>query len=504
MNNLYDLCVCGSGPSAFFLVKTFLEKNPRSRVIVVEAGLGQIDRSTSLSTRPSLNQSFKLSPTINIGKGGTSQLWHNVLAPLDDEDFHEKSWVQNSGWPIKKSDLDPFYSQVCDYFGFKFNVFDEPEEFIDFDREFKKILVDSDIFDYKIFVHPKRYLRSDEEFKSLVNNYEGLDFHDGIVALSLEGEGPKKNINIFNRKSNEKGLIQAKKIVLCCGALNNPEILLNSRGIQEKLPLVGKFLMDHPMGNFYQYKYSEKKKAKIFSGVALNKATNMKIALKLNRDLRKERKLANSVFYLRPSFSEGVNNKSEELKNKLLTVRAKLKKFVFPLNETLELLMDFNTVRQIIQYKTGFLSSHKLTDIMFVTEQRPSEKSSVELNGSINKFGNQSTSVRWIINNEDLREVSDIVDVLDRKLMLVNGALPTSGYSKLNWKNRLASAAHHLGTVRMSADTKTGCVDSNLKLHGIDNVFVCDGSVFPTSGNANPTMTCMALAARLGNYLSDV
>jgi choline dehydrogenase-like flavoprotein len=503
MSEDFDLCVCGSGPSAFFLVKQFLRTNPHSQVLVIEAGLGQIDYSTSLSSRPSVAQSFKVTPSINIGEGGTSQLWHNVLAPLDDEDFHEKSWIPNSGWPINKTDLDPFYSQICDYFGFSFDVFDNPEKFLDFDKEFGRILVDPDIFDHKIFVHPKRYLRTDVGFKDLADIYKGLNFKNGIVALSLEGKGTIRNLNVFNRRTNEKSVIRAKKTVLCCGALNNPEILLNSDGIQNSLPVVGKFLMDHPMGNIYQYRYSEKKKAKIYSAIGLNKTTNVKVALKLKKELREERKLANSVFFLRPSFSEGANNKSEELKNKLLTVRAKLKRYVFPFSETVALLGDLNIVRQIIQYKTGFLSSHKLTDIMFVTEQRPSESSSVKLTESINEYGNRRTSVKWEIDDEDLREVTGIIDLLDHKLMGVNDALPTLDATQLNWKDRLSSAAHHLGTVRMSADSTTGCVNHDLRIHGIDNVYVCDGSVFPTSGNANPTMTCMALAARLGDHLSN-
>jgi choline dehydrogenase-like flavoprotein len=502
MSDDFDLCVCGSGPSALFLVKQFLEKNPQRKVLVIEAGFTQIDYSTSLSCRHSMEQPFKLTPSINIGIGGTSQLWHNVLAPLDDEDFQVKSWIPNSGWPISKSDLNPFYSQICDYFGFSFEVFDNPEKFLDFDKEFRRILVDQDVFDYKIFVHPKRYLRSDVGFKDLTDVFKGLNFKHGTVALSLEGEGPNKNLNVFNRKTAKKEVIHAKKIVLCCGALNNPEILLNSDGIQDNLPLVGKFLMDHPMGNIYQYKYSEKKKAKIFSGIGLNKTTNMKVALKLKKELREERKLANSVFFLRPAFSEGANNKSEELKNKLLTVRAKLKRLVFPFSETVALLGDLNIVRQIIQYKTGFLSAHKLTDVMFVTEQRPSEYSSVELTESLNEFGNWRTTVKWRIDDEDLREVTSIIDVLDDKLMGVNDAFSTLDSTHLNWKDRLASAAHHLGTVRMSDDSTAGCVDRNLKIHGIANVYVCDGSVFPTSGNANPTMTCMALAARLGDHLS--
>ena len=118
MPKCYDLCVVGTGPSSFFLVKKFLLLNPKSKVLVLEAGLKKFDNLSSLSGRNSIGVDFKLSPTINIGFGGTSQLWHNVLAPLDEEDFQGHSWIPNSGWPITFKDLEPHYEEVAKFFGF--------------------------------------------------------------------------------------------------------------------------------------------------------------------------------------------------------------------------------------------------------------------------------------------------------------------------------------------------------------------------------------------------
>ena len=62
---------------------------------------------------------------------------------------------------------------------------------------------------------------------------------------------------------------------------------------------------------------------------------------------------------------------------------------------------------------------------------------------------------------------------------------------------------HHLGTTRMSASDKEkeGVVDQNLKVHGVENLYVAGSSVFPTAGVANPTMTIVALSIRLGEHL---
>jgi choline dehydrogenase-like flavoprotein len=62
-------------------------------------------------------------------------------------------------------------------------------------------------------------------------------------------------------------------------------------------------------------------------------------------------------------------------------------------------------------------------------------------------------------------------------------------------------ASHHLGTCRMSDDPDTGVVDRNCRVHGIDNLFVVGGSVFPTAGALQPTLTIAALSLRLADHL---
>ena len=64
---------------------------------------------------------------------------------------------------------------------------------------------------------------------------------------------------------------------------------------------------------------------------------------------------------------------------------------------------------------------------------------------------------------------------------------------------------HHIGTTRMSASTAPteGVVDENLKIHGIDNMYVAGASVFCTTEVSNPTMTIIALSIRLGEYLKS-
>ena len=63
---------------------------------------------------------------------------------------------------------------------------------------------------------------------------------------------------------------------------------------------------------------------------------------------------------------------------------------------------------------------------------------------------------------------------------------------------------HHIGATRMHTDPKQGVVDANCRVHGVSNLFIAGSSVFPTGGYANPTLTIIALAIRLGDRIREV
>jgi choline dehydrogenase-like flavoprotein len=67
----------------------------------------------------------------------------------------------------------------------------------------------------------------------------------------------------------------------------------------------------------------------------------------------------------------------------------------------------------------------------------------------------------------------------------------------------LAGVAHQNGTIRFGHDPKTSALDVSCKAHDLDNLYVVDGSFFPSSAAVNPALTIMANALRVGDHILE-
>jgi choline dehydrogenase-like flavoprotein len=64
--------------------------------------------------------------------------------------------------------------------------------------------------------------------------------------------------------------------------------------------------------------------------------------------------------------------------------------------------------------------------------------------------------------------------------------------------------SHILGTCRMGSDPETSVVDANGRSWDVRNLWICDGSLFPTAGGVNPSLTIQALACRIGDRIRSL
>ena len=65
----------------------------------------------------------------------------------------------------------------------------------------------------------------------------------------------------------------------------------------------------------------------------------------------------------------------------------------------------------------------------------------------------------------------------------------------------LSGGQHQAGTCRMGDDPKTSVADRHCRVHGIENLYLGDGSVHVTNGGFNPFLTIMALAYRTADFI---
>jgi choline dehydrogenase-like flavoprotein len=98
-----------------------------------------------------------------------------------------------------------------------------------------------------------------------------------------------------------------------------------------------------------------------------------------------------------------------------------------------------------------------------------------------------------------MRELLQAAGAREVYLPLPEGIPP----ERVRAKDLRLMAFHPLGTARADVDPARGVVDSNLQLHGVEGLYVADGSVVPSALGVNPQITIMALATRLAYHLLE-
>ena len=75
---------------------------------------------------------------------------------------------------------------------------------------------------------------------------------------------------------------------------------------------------------------------------------------------------------------------------------------------------------------------------------------------------------------------------------------------KIRPKHVSMTANHTFCSCRMSSDPRRGVVDSEGKLHGIDGLWLCDASIFPSPSAVNPQATIMALSDMISRRVGEL
>jgi choline dehydrogenase-like flavoprotein len=124
-------------------------------------------------------------------------------------------------------------------------------------------------------------------------------------------------------------------------------------------------------------------------------------------------------------------------------------------------------------------------------ELLPHAENRVQLAEERDRFGIPVAKATFNLHDNDTK----LIEFGKQKTMEIMSA---AGASEVVQEARYA---HLVGAARMGSDPETSVVDGFGRTHDIANVFVCDGSILPTQGSANPGLTIMALAARIADHL---
>ncbi len=117
----------------------------------------------------------------------------------------------------------------------------------------------------------------------------------------------------------------------------------------------------------------------------------------------------------------------------------------------------------------------------------------VELATEKDHFGIPVAKVTFSLHDNDKR----LIEFGKNKVMEVMSA---AGAKEVVQEARYA---HLVGAARMGNDPASSVVDRYGRSHDIDNLFICDGSIMPTQGSANPGLTIQSMAARAADYIIE-
>ncbi len=494
-------CVVGTGMGGAMIAQTLARRG--QDVLVIEAGDIKDDRTASPIACETIGQDFGLPRSRCISLGGSSNLWHGICAALDDIDFRPRSWIPGSGWPIRRADLDRYYVAAGKDIGIEgADALIGPQLPPVYTPRLGDVGFNAADATPKLFLindPPKRWkqglveLARSERLKCIVN----------ATALELKPKDGSDSIqDLVIGTDGRTHTVKSEFFIICAGALETPRLLLNSRkrspnGVGNAHDLVGRNLLDHPMGHFSKLRFNVKTKAPLFAGWHTHNGTRAMVGLRLTDEQQENLAVANNMVWLRPSATAG------RIEDKLLLSFLSVKKISdLTARQAWALLTDRDIRNRALASCLGLPLTYHYADLVFVTEQLPNPDSRVTLSRvRRDRFGYPVPEIDWRILDADLHS-------FDRysRVMLVN-CLKSPNHTLWRddplseWTRTMVSSAHHLGTAKMGSGPRQGVVDSNLQVFGMRNLFIADASVFPTAGSANPSLTIMALALRLADHL---
>lgn len=133
--------------------------------------------------------------------------------------------------------------------------------------------------------------------------------------------------------------------------------------------------------------------------------------------------------------------------------------------------------------------------LKMVGETLPYERNRVTLVDEVDRFGLRIPRVTYSFGDNERAMIRHALSFMDDSL--------TATGATDRWQ-QLDDTCHLNGTARMGFTPTDSVVDSDCRSWDIPNLWVCDGSVFPTVGGVNPSLTIQAIACRTADRIGTL
>ena len=486
-----EICIVGSGMGGGTLAISLAQYGVKP--LLVEIGS---DRASKLEKIEEVGRPFGLSVTHSLELGGGTNLWHGVVAPLDKCDFEGVFENNLPKWPISYNEMIPYWSKALTFLGFYDGGIQNINDFKEVNPLISEVDFNSKIFKPKLFrVLAKPTRLKKQILKNVANGSIKLMGNTVVKSINFSSDG-KTVESLLVHTDDEDFLVKSSKFIICAGALNTPKIFLNSdlSSLNEVVVNnIGKYLFDHPMGFLGKILFKKKTIASLFSDIKVNKFERVRVGL----TPISTQDFGNTNMYIRPSLRRPNSAQSNKLIISLIAVRSLRE---LKLDQVVQVLINIGTIFRLLINKFPLPIAYRAADLFFVMEQSPSKDSFIKLSNLKDEFGVRTIKVNWAVPDFDYKKIHKLLE--QSKDFFGAKSIEYQIEPNYNeWMATYTSAAHHLGTMRMSIRCEDGVVDSNLMFQGVSNLWICDGSVVPSGGNANPSLTICALAIRLCDHL---
>lgn len=524
---VWDICIVGTGPVGMALAME-LERLGKT-VLVLESG----DLERSDGTRAEITDLDRHAPmeiAVVRALGGTSWTWGGRCVAYDDVDFLDRDFVPDAHWPLTHDDLRPWYARAAEYLTCGNDHFHIP---------YKRPLGDGLTLNFverwardsRVILAHREHLLASERIKISLNTT--------VTAIQLSDDGTRvESLSVTAPQGPAK--IKAKRFVLAMGGVETTRLLLATQR-QWPTHFGG---VDGPLGRYYMGHISGKIASIVFNRPSDIAGLDFQLdgsgsfyrrRLMLTTEAQLAHKVLNTAFwpdnppFYDPGHASGVLSAvwialaippmgrqlvSEGIRLAHTGPRpyplfAHLKNAILGAPKGAADLFKILRDRFIRKpKKPGFLvqNSGGKYALHYHAEQIPHPESRITLSSEADAFG----IPRAVI---DLRFQEQDVDSVLQSHQLLDAALQSNDLGRLEYwvapeKRRekvwagAADGYHQVGTTRMGDDPAASVVDPNLKVHGIENLYVASSSVFPTTGQANSTFLAVAFAVRLADSLA--